>query len=218
MVHPVAWFRRTFVTGFFVTVPLIISVAALVWVFRLIDSLTSPAYASLLGRELPGLGLLTTIAFVLFVGVVASNVLGKRLLQQMEKLLLLVPVFRTVYSPVKQMVVAFAPENEAGLKRVVMVEDSCGGLRLGFVTREFEMQVGADARRLVAVYVPTNHLYLGDVYLYHPDAVVTPDLTVEEGVRIILTGGMATPERVRARRGGALPASTPDREPGADRP
>ncbi|RPJ70969.1 MAG: DUF502 domain-containing protein [Acidobacteria bacterium] len=203
MVHPVLWLRRRFVTGFFVTVPLIVSVVALVWVFRLIDSLTAPAYARLLGRQVPGLGLVTTIAFVLLVGVVASNVLGKRVLQQMERLLLLVPVFRTVYSPVKQMVVAFAPENEAGLKRVVMVEDSCGSLRLGFVTREFEMAVGDDARKLVAVYVPTNHLYLGDVYMYHPDAVITPDLSVEEGVRIILTGGMSTPERVRAGRAAA---------------
>jgi len=201
MVHPVLWLRRRFVTGFFVSVPLFVSVVALVWVFRLIDSLTAPAYERMLGRQVPGLGLLTTIGFVLLVGVVASNVLGKRVLQQMEKLLLLVPVFRTVYSPVKQMVVAFSPENEAGLKRVVMVEDSCGGLRLGFVTREFEMAVGDDARKLVAVYVPTNHLYLGDVYLYHPDAVLIPDLTVEEGVRIILTGGMSTPERVLARRG-----------------
>lgn len=206
MVHPVLWLRRRFVTGFFVTVPLIVSVAALIWVFHLIDNLTAPAYARWLGRDLPGLGLLTTVVFVLLVGVVASNVLGKRLLQQIEKLLLLVPVFRTVYSPVRQLVVAFAPENEAGLKRVVMVEDSCGGLRLGFVTREFEMAVGGDARRLVAVYVPTNHLYLGDVYLYHPDAVVTPDLTVEEGVRIILTGGMSTPERVTARRGAGAEA------------
>jgi len=200
MVHPVLWLRRRFVAGFFVSVPLIVSVVALVWVFQLIDSLTRPAYERMLGRQVPGLGLLTTIGFVLLVGVVASNVLGKRVLQQMEKLLLLVPVFRTVYSPVKQMVVAFAPENEAGLKRVVMVEDSCGGLRLGFVTREFEMAVGDDARQLVAVYVPTNHLYLGDVYMYHPDAVITPDLSVEEGVRIILTGGMSTPERVRAGR------------------
>lgn len=202
MVQPVLWLRRRFITGFFVAVPLIISVAALVWIFHLIDNLTAPAYERWLGRDLPGLGLLTTLAVVLLVGVVAGNVLGKRLLQRVEKYLLLVPVFRTVYSPVKQLVAAFAPENEAGLKRVVMVEDACGGLRLGFVTREFDLAVGADARRLVAVYVPTNHLYLGDVYLYHPDAVVTPDLTVEEGVRIILTGGMSIPDRVRARRGG----------------
>ena len=53
----------------------------------------------------------------------------------------------------------------------------------------------------MAVYVPTNHLYLGDVYLYRPDAVLMPDLTVEEGVRIFLTGGMAMPDRVLARRG-----------------
>ncbi len=193
------WLRSRFVTGFFVAVPLIISVATLIWTFNVIDNLTGPVYARLLGREVPGLGLATTALFVLVVGIVASNVLGKRLLQRTERLLLKVPVFRTVYSPVRQLLAAFSPENESGLKRVAMVRDACGGLRLGFVTRDFAVEIDGRRQQLIAIYVPTNHLYMGDIFVYHPDAVIFPEITVEDGVRIFLTGGMALADEVRAR-------------------
>ena len=74
------WLRRSFLAGFFVTVPLFISVATLVWLFRLIDGLVGPLYFKLLGRQTPGLGLLTTLLVILLVGVIATNVVGKRLL------------------------------------------------------------------------------------------------------------------------------------------
>lgn len=197
--RPLLWLRRSFVTGFFVAVPLIISVAALVWVFDVLDSLTGPLYVRLLGREVPGLGLATTVLFVFLVGVFANNVLGKRVVRRGEEYLQKVPVFRTVYSPIRQLLAAFSPDNESGLKRVAMVEDACGGFHLGFVTREFTLELDGRRRPLVAVYIPTNHLYLGDISLYERDAVILPDISVEEGVRIFLTGGMALADEVAAR-------------------
>src|SRR2546428_10151881 len=105
------WLRRRFVTGFFVTVPLVVSVAALVWIFGIIDGFTAPVSIRLLGRRVPGLGLLITLLVVLGMGIVATNVIGRRLLARAEELLMRVPVFRTVYAPVKQLVVAFSPDN-----------------------------------------------------------------------------------------------------------
>jgi uncharacterized membrane protein len=195
------WLRSRFITGFFVAVPLIISVAALVWIFYVLDDLTGPAYERLLGRNVPGLGLLTTVAFVLVVGVVGNNVLGKRIVRRGEDYLQRIPVFRTVYSPIRQLLVAFSPDNEAGLKRVVMVKDACGGLRLGFVTKEFTAVIEGRRQPLVAVYVPTNHLYLGDIFVYEPDAVAYPDISVQEGIRIFLTAGVAIQDQVPVRVG-----------------
>jgi uncharacterized membrane protein len=191
------WLRRRFITGFFVTVPLILSVAALVWGFRVVDGFTAPFYQRVLGRELPGLGLLTGALAVLLVGVVATNVIGRRVLQRLEHWLLLVPVFRTIYAPVKQLIAAFSPDNETGFKQVVLVEDAERGLVMGFLTREFEvLDSPSGPRRMAAVYVPTNHLYLGDVFIYPTERLTFPDLTVEDGVRIFLTGGMALPDRL----------------------
>lgn len=193
------WLRRSFLTGFFVTVPLVVSVVAIVWVFRWLDRLTSGLGERLVGAHLPGLGILATAAFVLAVGVVATNVVGRRLLQRGERLLLYVPFFRAVYAPVKQLISAFSPENEVGFKRMVLVDDPSRGVLLGFLTKEFVVEREDGSERLLAVYLPTNHLYLGDLVVCRPDRVAFPDMSVEEGVRIFLTGGMGIPDRIRIR-------------------
>src|SRR3982751_1210635 len=197
------WVRRSFIAGFFVTVPLFISVAAILWLFRVIDGFVGPIYIRLLGTASvpPGLGIATTALAILLVGAIATNVVGNRLLRQAEGLLLRVPLFRSIYAPVKQLVVAFSPDNEYGFKRVVLIEDASGRFVLGFLTKEFTVDRGQGPEALLAVYMPTNHLYLGDIVICPLDRAAYPDITVEQGIRIFLTGGMAMSERIRARRG-----------------
>ncbi len=192
----ILWLRRRLIAGFFVMVPLVISVAALVWIFGIIDGFTAPVSERILGRKVPGLGILLTLLVVLAAGILATNVIGRRVLARTESWLMRVPVFRTVYAPVKQLVVAFSPDNEYGFKRVVMVEDPNRGMLMGVLTKEFTVERGTGPESLVAVYVPTNHLYLGDIVLCPRDRVFFPDLTVEEGIRIFLTGGMSLPARI----------------------
>src|SRR5258706_13627615 len=98
------WLRRNFIAGFFVTVPLFVSVAAFIWIFGVVDGLTTPFYDRVLGRRIPGLGTLSTAVAILLVGAIATNVIGRRVLQRGEGRLLRVPVFRTSYAPVKQLV------------------------------------------------------------------------------------------------------------------
>lgn len=190
------WLRRSFLAGFFVAVPLIVSVAALVWIFGIIDGFTAPLSERLLGRSVPGLGILMTVLVVLMIGAVATNVIGRRIVARTESWLMMIPVFRTIYSPVKQLVAAFSPDNEYGFKRVVMVEDPARGWSMGFLTKEFTVDRGRGPEALMAVYIPTNHLYLGDIVLYPRERTFFPELTVEEGIRIFLTGGMSLPGRV----------------------
>jgi uncharacterized membrane protein len=191
------WLRRSFITGFFVTVPLFVSVAAFIWIFDVVDSATTPLYDRVLGRRVPGLGIVSTAVVLVLVGAFARNVIGRRILQRAEGWLLRVPVFRTIYSPVRQLIVAFNPDNEYGFKRVVMVEDPKKGYTLGFLTREFTVDRGAGPEALIAVFVPTNHIYLGDIVICERARATFPDISVEDGIRIFLTGGMALPPKVR---------------------
>jgi uncharacterized membrane protein len=191
------WLRRSFVAGFFVTVPLFISVAALIWIFTVVDGATTPLYDRLLGRRIPGLGTLSTAIVIVLVGAVARNVIGRRILARGEGWLLRVPVFKTIYSPVRQLIAAFSPDNESSFKRVVLVEDPRRGYAIGFQTREFIVDRGNGPEPLLAVYVPTNNLYLGDVLIVERSRALFPDITVEDGIRIVLTGGMALPPKVR---------------------
>jgi uncharacterized membrane protein len=191
------WLRRSFIAGFFVTVPLFISVAAIVWIFGIVDGLSTPFYDRLIGRRIPGLGTASTAVAIVLVGAFARNVIGRRVLRRGEIWLLKVPVFRTIYAPVKQLIAAFSPDNASGFKRVVMVEDPRRGYALGFQTREFTVDRGRGPEPLLAVYVPTNNLYLGDVVIVERDRAMFPDISVEDGIKILLTGGMALPPNVR---------------------
>jgi uncharacterized membrane protein len=191
------WLRRSFIAGFFVTVPLVVSVAALVWIFGIIDGFTAPLAQRALGRDVPGLGILVTLLVVIVVGAVATNVIGKRMLARGESWLMRVPVFKTIYAPVKQLVVAFSPDNEYGFKRVVMIDDPRRGMVMGFLTKEFTVDRGRGPEAMAAVYVPTNHLYLGDIVVEPRASVFFPDISVEEGIRIFLTGGMSLPDHIR---------------------
>jgi uncharacterized membrane protein len=206
----IGWLRRSFLAGLFVTVPLVISVAALVWIFGIIDSFVAPLARALLDvsdqdqgtlRDYVArfAGLLITLLFVLAVGAVATNVIGRRVVSRAESWLMMIPVFRTIYSPVKQLVAAFSPDNKYGFKRVVIVDDPSRGWVMGFLTREFTVVRDGRTDTMMAVYVPTNHLYLGDVLMYPRERAIFPDLTVEEGVRIFLTGGMSLPGRIEGK-------------------
>ena len=192
-----AWLRRKFLTGLAVTVPLLITVVTLVWTFRFIDGVARPLALFWLGREVPGLGVLITACVILLAGVIATNVIGRRVLQRTEKWLLNVPLFKTVYAPVKQLVAAFSPDSESGFKKVVIVEDARRGMVMGFLTREFTVDRGSGPEAMIAVYVPTNHLYLGDVALFRREQAFFPDVSVEAGISIFLTGGMALPSALK---------------------
>ena len=165
---------------------------------------------------MPGLGILTTALAVLLVGAVATNVVGKRLLQQAEGYLLLVPVFRTIYAPVKQLVVAFSPDNEYGFKRVVLVEDPARGFCSASSPGSSRSTAASGPEPLVAVYVPTNHLYLGDVIV-----CAAGEGVVSRTSRSSRRSGFSSPaawrssSRIRARRGddrvGEIPRLTSGR-------
>jgi len=193
----IQWLRARLLAGFFVMVPLIVSLAALYWIFSIIDRFT----ATLVGEQagpatraaVAALGIVTTMLVVLAVGAFATNVIGRRVLNRAESWLMMIPVFRTIYAPVKQLAVAFSPDNEYGFKRVVLVQDGAERWVMGFLTKEFTVDRGRGRETLIAVYVPTNHLYIGDVLIFPRERAMFPDLDVEEGIRIFLTGGMSLP-------------------------
>src|SRR5512140_514263 len=143
------WLRRSFIAGFFVTVPLAVSVVAIVWVFRLADRLTSGIGERLFGEPWPGLGIIVTALTILVIGALTTNVFGQRLLKRSEDLLQHLPLFRIVYAPVKQLLGAFSPDNEVGFKKMVLVQDQARGAVLGFLTKEFTVDRGQGPERLL---------------------------------------------------------------------
>jgi len=195
------WFKVRFITGFFVTVPAIASAWLLYVFWDAIDAFFSPGYERIFGRRIPGLGFLTAVLFILFMGTIATNVVGRRILLRVERLFARVPIFRSIYPSIKQLIESFSPEKRQSFKAVVLAEHPREGeFVFGFVTSEVLVETPGRKREMVTVFVPTNNLYLGDVIMVPRQDVISTGLTVEEGIRIILSAGTATPARLPRER------------------
>ena len=191
------WLKVRLITGFFVTVPAV-ATAWLLWVFwTYIDDIFGPMYGRIVGRPVPGLGFLTAIGMMLLMGTIARNVVGRRVLAWADVILLRVPIYRRLYPSVKMLIDAFSPERRSSFKAVVLVQHPReGSYAFGFVTSEVLLELPEGKRVMVTVFVPTNNLYLGDVLVVPAEDVIATGLGVEEGIRIILSAGTATPARI----------------------
>jgi uncharacterized membrane protein len=191
------WFKTRFIAGFFFTVPVFLT-AWLLWIFwSRIDDVFAPMYERILGRPVPGLGFLTAVAIILTMGTIARNVVGRRVLAWGDTLLLRVPIYRRLYPSVKMLIDSFSPERRSAFRAVILVEHPrAGEYAFGFVTSQLLLDTPHGKREMVTVFIPTNNLYLGDVVVVPRDDVIATGLTVEEGIRIILSAGNATPPRL----------------------
>jgi uncharacterized membrane protein len=192
--------KKSFVTGVFVTLPLVVSVSLLLWFFEKADNLFSPVFDGIVqaivpgASHIPGTGILSGIVIILLVGFLARNVAGRRILDALDRLIHRIPLFRTVYSTIKQLTNAFSPESTRSFKEVLLVEyPREGSFALGFRT----MTVEEGERRLAVVYVPTNNLYLGEVLFIPEEKVVRLEMTVEQAIRLLVSGGTAASQELR---------------------
>ncbi|HEY7868058.1 MAG TPA: DUF502 domain-containing protein [Methylomirabilota bacterium] len=190
-----------FITGLFTTVPAI-ATAWLLWVFwNAIDDFFSPVYQQMIGRRIPGLGFLTAVIIIFIMGTIARNVVGRRIIARIERILERVPIFRSIYPSVKQLLESFSPQKRDAFKAVILAEHPRKGEYVfGFVTSEVLIEGVEGKRAMVTVFVPSNNLYLGDVIVVPKEDTLSTGLTVEEGIRIILSAGTATPPRLPRER------------------
>lgn len=196
--------KKSFITGVFVIVPLVISIALLLWFFEKVDDLFSPVIDGIIRVALPGTlhipgtGILTGLVIIFLVGLFARNVVGKRVIDSLDKLINRIPGYRTIYSTIKQLTNAFSPDSTRSFKEVLMVEyPKEGSYALGFRTETVEKE----GKRLAVVFVPTNNLYLGDVLFVPEEKAVKLAMSVEQAVKILVSGGIASPKEIFTRRG-----------------
>lgn len=185
---PARVLKRWFVTGVLVLAPISISVSLILWMGGWVDSMLSPVAYAVWGRAVPGLGLASAAVLILGVGWLGSNIIGKQVVEVFEDLLMHVPIFSWVYKTIKQLTEVFTPGGMASFKSVVMVEYPREGVfQLGFATGSTTPVPGGQT--LTSVYIPTNHLYIGDVILVPPAKVTETSMTLQEGVQFFLSAG-----------------------------
>ncbi|MBI5188540.1 MAG: DUF502 domain-containing protein [Nitrospirae bacterium] len=195
-----ATFKRRFFAGLLISIPAIITFLVIGWFFKFVDGLLGPLYYNILGYHIPGLGFISAVVLIFIVGVISTNVFGRKIIGSFEKIVLKIPVFKGIYTAIKQLVDAFSPESRgSSFKKFVIVEYPRPGVfSFGFLTKECTIKAESSGREscLRAVYIPTNNLYLGEIVLFREGDVFYTDIPIDEGIKIILSGGIAAPPRI----------------------
>ncbi|MEW6051342.1 MAG: DUF502 domain-containing protein [Candidatus Zixiibacteriota bacterium] len=196
-------FKRNFVSGVLVVVPLILTYVVLRFLFETVDNILRPLLARLLGFSVPGIGVAATILLIIVAGVLTRNYIGNRLLRLWDSILARVPLIRPVYSGTKQLLEATTTSSTGSFKEVVLVEYPRHGVyTLCFVTQYVELNLEGKLRRFVAVFLPSTPTPLtGWAMLIPLEDVLAVDMTVEAGIKFVVSGGVVAPPMIRNKKG-----------------
>ena len=197
--------RRQFLTGILAVVPLSVTIVVLIWFFTTVDNYLQPVIKPILGRSVPGVGFAVTIVLIYVVGVIASNVLGKRLISYGEFLLAKVPLVRPLYTGVKQLMDGFSVSGKNGFMQTVLIEfPRKGTWTIGFLTNEMLTQSG---ERQLSIFVPTVPNPLGGfLEIVREDEVIRTDIPVDVALKMIMSAGKISPKEVSERLSGRMGA------------
>lgn len=205
------WLKRTFLSGLLALLPLGLTLYLLWLLYRLAYSLLGPhtPFAALMrrfiGTYIPGTEVAMTVLVVLVVGTLARHWLGRAALRGVERVLLAVPGVRNLYAGMRQLshVVLHREQALARGRRVVLVEfPQPGSYALGIVTNEDAAELSAVfCPGTVSVYIPTAPNPLSGYVLFLPRTKVFPaQITTEEALSLILSGGLVTRQPQPSRR------------------
>lgn len=190
-----SWASKKFMTGCVILFPIAITFYITWWFIHFVDGFFSPIYAQL-GIDIFGLGFITSITFIFLVGVFMSSWLGASILSLGEWFIKRMPFVRHIYNASKQISTAISPDqNTQAFKEVAIIRHPrVGEYAFGFITSSVVLQNYSGEEELCCVYVPTNHLYIGDIFLVNTNDVIRPNLSVREGIEIVVSGGMSMPQ------------------------
>lgn len=207
--------RRYLVAGLLVWVPLWVTVLIVKFLIDIMDQtlVLLPAAAQpehLLGFRIPGLGFVLTFVVVLVTGIIAANLFGRQLVRVWEGMLGRIPLVRSIYSAVKQVLETVFSNKGQSFRRVALIEYPRKDVwTLAFITgegiAEVQRRTGQD---MVNVFVPTTPNPTSGFFLMLPRAqVIDLDMPVEVGLKLILSAGVVAPEQEQ--KGAIIPAPGP---------
>ncbi len=189
--------------GLLASAPLALTVYVLILLVRWFDDLFQPIIRQLpfIEQSIPGLGIIAGFVFIIAVGVIAPSLLGKQLLIFTEKIMERVPLAKLVYSGSKQIFDSFSVDAISKFNRVVLVEFPRPGMyAIGFVTSEYAKSLHPEIGDIkIAVFVPTTPNPTSGYLVFVPERdTKSLNLSVEEALKLIISGGLAKPAQFSA--------------------
>lgn len=187
--------RTQFLAGILIVVPIGATIWILVWVFTAIDNILQPVIIEILGHAIPGVGFGITIVLIYLVGVIVSNIVGRKLIRYGEFLLRRVPIVRQLYTGTKQILESFSAPGKTGFMQVVLLEFPRKGMRtIGFITNESSDKSG---KKLLSIFIPTApNPTSGYLQIAREGEIIRTDISVDDALKMIVSAGRVLPEEV----------------------
>ena len=196
--QPSKWLQHTrnvFLAGILAAVPLVVTYLVFRWLFEALDGIFQPAIIFFIGRSLPGVGLVALILLVYLLGLITTKVIGRRLFHWVDAMMCRVPVIQYVYTAARQVVDAVRGLRQVPFKKVVIVEFPKAGMySLGFVTGK---PLDLRGQKKTPLFIPhTPNPMTGFLVLLSAEDILDTDLTIDEAMRMVLSGGLLSPEAI----------------------
>ena len=196
--------RSWFFTGILVMTPLILTIYV-VWAFiTFVDNLVVPLVpieyrpSYYLPFSIPGLGLIIVFLFTTFVGILATGLFGRTLIRLWENILNRMPVVRSVYSAIKQILETVMATQSDAFRQAVLVEYPRKDIwAIGFVTGSTKGEVSENVnKKMVNVFMPTTPNPTSGFLLFFPEKdLIFLEMSVEDALKLVVSGGMVVPKR-----------------------
>jgi uncharacterized membrane protein len=192
--------RRNFLAGLVIVTPIAATILIMKWLFDAIDGILEPVVELIFGRPVAGIGFAAIVILIYLAGLVAANVMGRRVIQFGESLVVRVPMAREIYNTIKQVVNSLMLSQKGGFREVVLVEFPRPGMQtVGFVTNRV---VDGSGRELLNVFIPTApNPTSGFFQIIPPENTSRTNLSVEEGMKLVVSAGMVSPPVIETRTG-----------------
>jgi uncharacterized membrane protein len=203
------WVRRRFAVGFLVVFPMVVTLFFARFMFGLLDRWFLPISERLFGMAIPGLGFALFIVGLFILGILATNILGGKLLAAFERRIEGIPLLSPIYQGARQITEAIQIRDSTEFRKVVLLDFPRAGLKsVGFVTREFAQPTAFCDEPSALVFVPTTPNPTTGFLVALPQRELEGlDITVEEGVKLIISGGLLTPAPLLVGRADRAPAT-----------
>lgn len=190
-------FQQYFLSGLLLVAPIAITYFVITSLFNYMDSLLLPYLIPYFGGWVPGIGILIIILGILLIGILVTNFVGTYIVRQGEKILLKIPIAKTIYTSVKQILSTFSFSSQGSFKKVVMVEYPKENIfSIGFVNNALTHP--ANGKNLYSILILTSINPASGFFIMAPiDEVLELNISVEEAMKWIISGGIITPQKFK---------------------
>lgn len=188
--------KKHFASGLLVTVPLIVTYFVLRFLFTALDGLLNPIVHDLLGYNIPGVGVIVTLLLILLAGIITTNFIGARLYLWGDRALGRMPLVRIFYTAAKQLVEAMMAPRDRAFSEVVLVEYPRRGVYvIGFVSNRARVRLADSEKNMTMVFIPSTPTPFSGIVVLVPESDIHAlDISVEDAVKILVSGGIVSPE------------------------